>query len=364
MERNFGEWYRSVDVSPSAEKLKLRADVVDALSKNLKPEHSVDLVKIFFSLTPKSAEYKDGFVDAFFKPDPTFRLQKNDEEVRVLAGSLIATFLSESPNTLAGARLALLVTCTYAKGLGPAPAIPEVVSRCDRFLVEYSRLIRSTAGLKNLKAAVLPPKSDLDSLKTALAAANQLGTAADILNRVLEGALGAFRQDAAVLRSVHSAFSSQQDEIDLLWWLFGEHSNDLDKPWHSVGFPEACLVMGKEAADHVSLLPGPLSVRGILRKSLGAIQKDLGAKLSVSELVTKADKSWRSSWVSGREVGALGDLLPIRSAVQASVSLESGDWLKGHQRAAKDWRLKEAISCVDLMTQVYQESLVVKFFGS
>ena len=110
------------------------------------------------------------------------------------------------------------------------------------------------------------------------------------------------------------------EEVDVLWWLLGGYSNDLKQPFESMNGAVAAIIGGKELADHVVHLPGPISVRNILHR---VIQKSEGngAALPLGSAVTKLPMSWRRELVAEGADRALR-YCPLLAAISHCVRLE------------------------------------------
>jgi len=99
----------------------------------------------------------------------------------------------------------------------------------------------------------------------------------------------------------HSNQISQQqklhrEESDVLWWIMGEYSRDHDKPICEIKIPELYILVGKELADLISIIPGPFSAQAYLNKMLKLSSVDFSKPIKISDAVNKADKKWRQQW--------------------------------------------------------------------
>ena len=78
--------------------------------------------------------------------------------------------------------------------------------------------------------------------------------------------LTARRQAAAVI-ALDSFIRVQDEELQMLWWLIGQRSEDLDRSFDAVPVDAQALVFAKELAAHTTGLPGPASIKGLLSRA-------------------------------------------------------------------------------------------------
>jgi len=88
MHNNFSEWYRLVSLEPDGTKLAKRWAGVKTWTTELRKnnDHVLETVRIYQGLPPRAS--REPFLAVFRRHDPSFP-QRNDHELRVLAGAAL-----------------------------------------------------------------------------------------------------------------------------------------------------------------------------------------------------------------------------------------------------------------------------------
>jgi len=79
----------------------------------------------------------------------------------------------------------------------------------------------------------------------------------------------------------------------MLWWVFGERSEDFNQLLKEVPAKAQPLVFAKELADATKFLPGPVSTKGLLSRAGLKENK----KVTIPEAVNACDTSWLKSLI-------------------------------------------------------------------
>jgi len=139
----------------------------------------------------------------------------------------------------------------------------------------------------------------------------------------------------------------------MLWWLLGERSWDLGRPFGRI--PAKCrpLVLAKELADFTSHPPGPASVSALL--SRGGV-KDR-PKLSIAEAINTASVDWLATVVDDVQVSAI--VHPIHLGIARKLETRDDEsWIAGWSATAGlDSSLK--IPPLQLGRLFYRERLLI-----
>jgi hypothetical protein len=153
----------------------------------------------------------------------------------------------------------------------------------------------------------------------------------------------------------------QQEETDILWWLFAEYSNDRKMKMAEVAHPAAAIITGKELGDLTTTLPGPVAAEAFIDKMLQTVAKNRKHKeTTVQEAIIATPKDWRAQWIKERNTAPIDDLCSIHFAVERSIETDDADeWMPALERRS-GVKGNEAVSPVKLAMQVYKESLLLK----
>src|SRR5205085_2233156 len=105
----------------------------------------------------------------------------------------------------------------------------------------------------------------------------------------------------------------RQEESNVLWWLYGAQSRDLEVPFVTLK-SAASIVLGKELADLAGTLPGPYAARAFLDKAVR--EAGFSNEVTLSDSVNSCLQDWRSSVAQVPELKMVDDLCPVRFALE------------------------------------------------
>ena len=146
------------------------------------------------------------------------------------------------------------------------------------------------------------------------------------LNAILSQFGKAINQLGRNHSKLNSALALQREENDILWWLVGGYSNDLERPFDGMGGAVAATIAGKELADHVIHLPGPISVGNILDRVIKRTKHN-DVPVSLESLVPELPMHWRQGLVTESSDRALR-YCPLVAAIGYCVAVEDNlSWI-------------------------------------
>lgn len=359
MREDFGEMYRNASAEADDELLKRRWEGVTSASAKFRVPDFFDAVRFFFGRKTKDSEFDHRFRQFFHSVDSAFPMSRNDLEVRVLAGVLLRNVMGDPgsrPHKMAEP-IALAIVCADARGLAPSPPVPNLIEEASRRIVQISQEKRSFGGTERLTSTNLQVDfDDFDNLVTQNPpeAAKKIKTAVEQLTTFA-------RKVVSSNKKMHEAQMLQNEEINMLWWVFGESSDDLKRPMADLGTQAACLVAGKELAALTSVSPGPISAEALLFRMLSSADPQPGTKVSLADAVNSVEKGWRERWFLDIEAGILLDLCPVLSAVGESLRTSSKTGWRDPFKTSFGFAATSKLLPTDLSIQVYQECLLVRF---
>src|SRR5437016_5348889 len=260
MHKYFPDWYRAAGLDPTADTLEKRWQAVEGFSKKIKLQNALELVRIFYNRPTVGADFSDRYSATFQAADPTFSTRDNAVELRVLSGATIAHIIETTRTTLTDA-VALAMLCGFCRGLRQKILNSEIVQSARNYLANESVRERDVGPSFEVKT----PDTDLDELLNTLTEAStgsSLTSIQEPLRPPFEKLAEAISALASSVNKVAGQFANaidvHREESDILWWIFGEHSRDLKKRMSELSLPFAALVSGKELADLIRVIPGPL----------------------------------------------------------------------------------------------------------
>jgi hypothetical protein len=362
MHKYFSEWYRIASLEPQGDLLAQRWESIENIGQSLDASKAKDLLRLFMAKPLTNSDFLNEYRMAFQKTDPAFPMRENELELRVLAGAAIAWCLENSPDKL-GDALALGLLCTDCKGLLPPVPVPEIVALGKTHVCNRSAGLRALSALSGIQAPDVNIKKYLQAVEEACQTGKMpnLGAQLKIIMEKVRDVISTFhRSTADCLNNLVRVMRLQQEETNILWWLFGGCSRDLDDRISDFELPVSCLLAGKELADLVIELPGPFSAVAFLDKMLHSVGGEQTKSVTIQEAVNLSDRAWREKWLKDREIGDIGDLCPVHLAVQKSLEVDgSEEWLPVFEKSV-GFRPGEAMPALDLSVQVYQESLFMR----
>jgi len=308
----FSDWLREsgLDVGgrPLAEWWQGLEDYCSKLTRST----LVSLLRFAIMKKPSDADVPMGFREAIKAKDPAFPMRDNLFEVQQLGRSALR-------NLLEGAAADNDKACTAALGLicgefgrNHGAIYGEHVQKASNLLA------RSADELRIREEAKLPSDTGGDIAKT-------LSDAKD-LNELKASIAPLTASMSSCLDILKQRLRLQEEEVNMLWWIFGEYSRDRKASFRKLAPGDAAIVAAKELADLTAFPPGPVSFEGILCRALAP--DTLDRKIQLVEVINSIDRDWRVS--IAKPVGSLANelfLCPLHLMIIKSLEASSeGDW--------------------------------------
>ena len=336
MHEAFADWYAKADREPTAERLQYRSEGVDAFNRGTNLKNLLDLLRFL-----KQPEHKSSALELLRNTlktkDEAFLLRDNDVELRVLA--TISMMLAIENNSQVSAATALAVQAASLQGtreLGPLSN--DLIETALRYLTAQSRQLRpepELLGHREWKVAIPKLKTfafpsddeEADQREQNLQAlAKHVGT----LQTALNGLSGRFAEIAKTQQALVKASHFNTvlgEECSMLWWIFGAHSRDLEKPFTSLPPDSLSLFFGKDLADLTRIIPGAQSIPALMHKAFTQADVDAAEEIELKTIVDHAPWEWRSRWIKETDVGDLRGIAQCLPAVAASIEVgKEGNW--------------------------------------
>jgi hypothetical protein len=368
MDSRFADWYEEAHPDAPHELLTARWKVIAGLTRRRDiANEALDLTRLLYRPEIHDGTFAATFRELVRKSYPTLPMRDAGFELQVLAGAAVAHLIGTGGDR--ADRLALAVLCLRCQGLSSPPAIndlPAIAESHLRGAGTARRTIESPDALEPKEIEV----GDLKAFSGSIAeVATNYGAVSNIkvkdatsaLQKPLSnlaGGLNGFARDASSsINALWHALRVQQEESNILWWLFGEWSRDLERPISSMEYPAACLIVGKELADLVADASGPPGAVAFLTRMLRAASPEPPDSVTTGTAAA-AVAEWTTSFADVPEL--FRDLVPVHTAVATYREL---DRLEGWtQISRKRTRIdpEQALAPVQLAEQVYRERLLLK----
>ena len=343
MNLQFADWFALSKVQPTPEQLAARWQGLEALRKGLTKEDAIQLVLAACGQEPLSADSWRPLQQNFKTVDDTFRFGA-EHEFRVLAAAALAVEFEASSSTVG---LVAALALRSAAFQGWRSVIPDLLERAENFTLRRSVDLRKTAPLPITDAPSGPVKK---ALETAAARAAE-GTAAVVetlsvaITQLSTEDARAQKRLTSALEAIEHRYRVAEEELGILWWLFGDRSTELDKPFANCGSAYV-LVSASELASLTRLMPGPIAAAHFLAKALKLAGAD--KKITESKAVEATPVAWREKRTQLPNA-AIG-VMPLATRISAAPHEQSGTE-EGRSRPA-----------LEVAVQYYNEILLGRQF--
>lgn len=355
-------WYHVARIDVDGNELEKRGEGIEAFDKGLKLDKALDALRLFNGIPTQDANFKEEYGAIFQQIDPTFRIRNNDLELRILAGASTIKVLDRQYGDLSDP-VALAITCANSRGLysNGMDMNQDVLDSALNYLLKRAVNLRSPDKLTFTRTSIGKFNKAVETFGGSFSA-----TTAETKTALVEPLnllYSTVADQGALISKLNYALRVQREETNILWWLFGEYSRDLEKPLTEFKLPAVALITGKELADITSFAPGPRSIPAIIDRALRLITPKLPASITIKEAVNGTPREWRERWIADTKMGVFQDLCPMHSAVEKSIEATgNNDWARAFN-ARGLVKVTQQIPPLDLAVQVYQERILIRIFG-
>lgn len=361
MNENFADWYRIISIDPEQIKLDARWRAIEAYSKKLSKTSALDVVRLMFGGEPQSTDFDEKFRGAFKKNDSAFPMRENSLEMTILAAATAANLLNADDKNLSDA-VALAIVCADFQGMREKISLHEIVESAQIYLNRRSNDLRSQFGyqkISTLSAKTPTLTADATPISTKAEVAKMLQPELEKLNSLPNQLVSPINDAFAALAE---QLFLQQEETNMLWWLFAAYSRDLRTSVRRLDLAPACVVAGKELADLTTVLPGPTAAEAFLDKMLEAAQRNNDYEnVSVREAVSAdALREWKRQLAKSDKADSLNDFCSLNFALRQSADADSADeWATKFVKRSRI-KVDDKIPPSTLALQMYRERLLMK----
>jgi hypothetical protein len=245
---DFPRWYREVDVGENRDRLQGRWKGVSIVAAQATTADVETMLTVVFRLKRLSSiEGLTRVRQQFKEADDFFEMSGNDRELEILCGAALAVLLERTDNTAALGALAVTAASLDGARVTDLPMNLPALAEAATAQLSEERRKRPKLDRQKLKAA---PKVDFSEAKTKFQAqpnANGMDAALDIAADSVNHALDTMGKLLSTSVKENDTFVAIQDEeLELLWWIIGERSDDLNQRFDEVPPNVRPLVFAKE----------------------------------------------------------------------------------------------------------------------
>lgn len=283
MRKQFAELYLRVCAEPKTEQIEKRWQGIEEYCSQ--DEINIyNLVKMAYSLSPTD-EFKDEFITIFQNIDISFQVSFVKEQ-ELLASICLMKLMEDSYLSL---HIALAVICVSKYNI--KILVPELGVAAYKVFGEASAEIReksvdfkkcsnasSSKLIGSLKELTELEQTHITELSNALTEiVKNINTIVQNQNQALD------------------IINILQEDSDILSWITGSWSNELEKPITKGTLQkDIALLLAKELADFVKVIPGPYAFEAFLKKMLDNCKKDT-KEYSLVIMVDSIDDAHKSA---------------------------------------------------------------------
>ncbi|MDK2126227.1 GTPase-associated system all-helical protein GASH [Parachitinimonas caeni] len=346
---SIADLYAKAFLAASPQQIIFRSTTVERVVSKPVPARTLDLAQIYFGLSEKKLDW---FRDEFIKEDASFSLINNERETQLLATGILDQLVSF------GDTIAILVLIVgHAMGKRPLPEFDWLLDNAQQSLSDYSVIFRAIEGVDTEIKPVIDQNLDKDD--------GQGDQALDTLNTVKRIRREAQQSSAAIAKSTSRALCEldcqiklMREESQILWWLFGGYSKQLNQKFSDFSIHQAAILGAIDlgALTTYSEL-GPIAAPAVLERVIALGKKSKGA--TACELAKVIDSLPERALVqfNTTEQKLPPKLAPISTAISLASSCGKENWYSKYNEVTG---LVASMECepLQMAIQLYHELLL------
>jgi len=360
MRDEFPRWYRQVDVSENRSRLDARWKGVSLLVRAADRKSVETMLAVLLKAKSRpDAEALATLRGHFKAADDLFEMSGNDRELEILCGTALATVLDGTGDVAAQA--ALMTSVGFFAGARKANFPFDFAATAEATIARISEQRRNRPAIPRLGQVALMgvDAESIEKLKQGITYEHVVGAVNAVAGQVGAVARDTAAKTNAAIQAIEYFLAIQDEELQMLWWLFGGRSKTLDLPFADVPADAQPIVLASEVADATQFMPGPNSVKPILSRAGLKERKKTGSGIAAA--VNACDGDFLRGLVEGVEPAPV--VRPLHFAIHRK--LEAGDdtsW-SANWSAVTGIDAELTLPGIELGNLFYRERLCLKFGG-
>lgn len=349
MKSKFADWYKVIDMTANKERLEARWSSINNFIEIYGQNNILSIALNYLGMV-QNDDIKQKMVECLIENDMSF--DKNSEkEIRLLSGIVLAQMIEDEP-----IEISLAVKCLFLfMNNMIAPDLCQLFE--GRFMQECINLREDLLILEKVN---IEEQNEVISEDLGIATTWNANTLQIISNILTE-----FNNNITKLRSAHNLLVTHtqifEEESKILSWIVGESSNDLHKTLKETKQDDVAIVIGKEMADLISVLPGPYAAEAFIKKMLSLCKKGQQKKYTLANYIDTLNPEWKTELLKQYSLISDGNNTPIMLAVLKSTEVDnSGEWLPAYKKLSGIDASAITLLPDTLAYQVYLECLLIK----
>lgn len=361
MHKNFGEWYRQVSIPCTDDSLKKRWEGVESWVATIRDDvdELFETVRLFRGLPEKTS--REGFLEAFRNLDSTFAQRNNEHEQQVLAGaSLVHCVGAREEDDHEGSvwTAVLAATALEASGLHVADLNMTLNEQASEVRAGLHTLAKEQRRRRPFKTTLMTTKEEDDFKKVIGATVADHSQLQVNFGKAFQTLLTAVNRSKRALDAAAHGLRCADEETNILWWLAGGSSRDLDKPW-SVIKNAAPLVAAWELADLTDVALGPQNAAALLEQALPETKGNKGKEQALHVYVNAVPDEWAKGCTAKTDARAL-DLAPLSLALSKRVEGNSATWQPFFESVSGGLKAETGLTPERVARQAYSEAMLFR----
>jgi len=357
MHQDFARWYETVSLGDNESKRQKRWEGVSSIVASANRGMLETLLRLAFASRQVPSQVEIQAVRQHFKDaDEAFEMSSNERELQVLAGASLAA-LMQSFEADVSHEAAIAVTTTALHTGRTSDQLPMDLAALGEAAI--SSLGERGRQRPSLVLAAEPAKFDFEKSNAKLSeqfdaagVSAAFTLAADTMRQAFRSVL---TRQVNIINSVEQFLRVQDEELQMLWWLTGQRSRNLDCAFDAVSAEAQPFVFANELADATEVLPGPPSVKALLSRTGIKARK----KISVANAVNGPSEDWL------RSIGTSEGISPVSTPIHYAIrmKLEIGgntEWVPSWA-SATNIDAGYSLSSLTLSELFYRERLLLLF---
>jgi hypothetical protein len=377
----FAHWYKPAGAvaNLSPEQYRLRREAVDSFVESISKQQVLDLVRLFFNKPILTGNTKESLVATLQKHDESYDAKDNDFDLQILSAICLNYLLGGKPQDVTDiASLAVLTSrFTGQNESYPQEAVSQdLLNRAARYLKEESQRVRKTnkPQLSIIGSKIKVKTEDFTTYLTSNQTKPAMEHLENVLSILVTQVQGGSKSIIGAIDSLYTAVAIQEESGDIIWWLNGQYSRDLEYSYQELDIAPACLIAGKELADLTQFLPSLYAAKGILHRVLALTQANdtavskskspsgdispTSVSIKLKDAISKIPSNWNLSWLDESNVIKVADLCPAHFGLIQRKEYGQA-WVKTYEQKI-GLKVSHGITSVDLAYQFYLERMLVQ----
>ncbi len=361
MHNNFGEWYRQVSIPCTDDSLKKRWAGVESWVAVIRGDLGAlfETVRIFRGFPEKTS--REGFLEAFRKSDTTFAQRDNAHEQQVLAGAAlvhcVGTRKKDDPEGSARTSV-LAATALEASSLRATDANKTLLEQASEVRARLHALAQEQRRRRPFDTILLSSEEET-AFETVIATNvgdhNQLRAS---FEKAFLTLLSAVNRSEDALDAAAHGLRCADEETNILWWLAGGSSKELDKPWSAIK-DAAPLVAAWELADLTDVALGPQDAAALLERVLPETKGNKSKEQALHVYVNAVPDEWAKRRTAKTDAQAL-DLAPLSLALSKRVEGNSTTWQPFFESVSGGLKAVTLLAPERVARQAYVEAMLFR----